>query len=90
MKIIIKTDFNFSIFFIISDFIYNFKPDVILHLAAESHVDRSIDKNYPFIKSNILGTHSILESVRFYFSNLEKRKKPFGNRIPNAKYQGRQ
>ncbi len=55
--------------------IYNFKPDVILHLAAESHVDRSIDKNYPFIKSNILGTHSILESVRFYFSNLEKRKK---------------
>ncbi len=55
--------------------IYNFKPDVILHLAAESHVDRSIDFNYPFIKSNILGTHSILESARCYFNNLNKTKK---------------
>ena len=58
-------------------YIYNFKPDIILHLAAESHVDRSIDYNYPFIKSNILGTHSILESVRFYFNDLNKRKKNF-------------
>ncbi len=55
--------------------INNFKPDIILHLAAESHVDRSIDNNYPFIKSNILGTHSILESARLYFNDLDKKKK---------------
>ena len=55
--------------------IYDYKPDIIFNLAAESHVDRSIDENYPFIKSNILGTHSILESTRLYFNNLEKKKK---------------
>ena len=65
----------------ISDFkkvlkcIKSFKPDIIFNLAAESHVDRSIDKNYPFIKSNILGTHSILEATRLYFESLKKQKK---------------
>ena len=37
--------------------IKSFKPDYIFHLAAESHVDRSIENNLPFIKTNILGTH---------------------------------
>jgi dTDP-glucose 4,6-dehydratase len=52
-----------------------FKPNYIFHLAAESHVDRSIENNFPFIKTNILGTHSILEATRFYYSNLTKIKK---------------
>lgn len=38
--------------------------DYIIHFAAESHVDRSIDNSYPFIITNILGTHSILEAVK--------------------------
>ena len=40
------------------------KPDAIYHLAAESHVDNSIANSHPFIHTNIVGTHSILESVR--------------------------
>jgi len=40
------------------------KPDIILHLAAESHVDRSIDDPKSFIESNVVGTFSILEAVR--------------------------
>lgn len=39
-------------------------PDLIIHLAAESHVDRSIDSSFDFIKSNIIGTYSILEAFR--------------------------
>ena len=38
--------------------------DVVLHLAAESHVDRSIKSAYPFIQTNIIGTHTILELVK--------------------------
>jgi len=37
------------------------KPDVVMHLAAESHVDRSIDSPDDFIKTNIIGTHNLLE-----------------------------
>ena len=55
--------------------IKEFKPDIIFNLAAESHVDRSIDNNYPFIKSNIIGTHSVLEATRLYFLNLKNKKK---------------
>ena len=42
------------------------KPDGIFNLAAETHVDRSIDKPYNFIHSNILGTFSLLESILAY------------------------
>ena len=53
-------------------------PDIIFHLAAESHVDRSIDNPFPFINSNILGTFNLLELSRFFYSNLSlKRKKEF-------------
>jgi dTDP-glucose 4,6-dehydratase len=50
------------------------KPIAIFNLAAESHVDRSIDGPYSFIKSNILGTFNLLESLRKYYKNEKKIK----------------
>jgi len=52
-------------------------PDLILHLAAESHVDRSIDSSNPFINSNIVGTYNLLESTRRYWNklNIDKKEK---------------
>ncbi|MDC1498946.1 dTDP-glucose 4,6-dehydratase [Amylibacter sp.] len=44
-----------------------FKPDAIMHLAAESHVDRSIDAPSNFIHTNIIGTYEILEASRHYW-----------------------
>ena len=44
--------------------------DVIFNFAAESHVDRSIDRPKPFFDSNIMGTYSILESVRRFDKKL--------------------
>ena len=43
-----------------------FKSDGIFNLAADTHVDRSIDNPYPFIKNNILGVYNLLESIRKY------------------------
>lgn len=51
------------------------KPDVIMHLAAESHVDRSIDGSIEFIKTNINGTHVLLEESLIYWKNLSEDKK---------------
>lgn len=48
----------------------SFKPDYIMHLAAESHVDRSIDGPGEFIQTNIVGTYALLEASRSYFSTL--------------------
>ena len=47
---------------------FSFKPDVIFHLAAETHVDNSILNSEPFIKSNIIGTYSVLKSFNDYQS----------------------
>lgn len=47
-----------------------FKPDVIMHLAAESHVDRSIDGPAEFIETNIIGTYQLLEASRAYYNGL--------------------
>ena len=44
----------------------NFEPDVILNIAAETHVDNSIKKPQKFIKTNILGTYNLLELSRDY------------------------
>lgn len=44
------------------------RPDAILHLAAESHVDRSIDGPAAFIQTNIVGTYTLLEAARAYWS----------------------
>ena len=53
-------------------------PDIIFNLAAESHVDRSIDDPFPFIESNILGTYNLLNAVKLHYQNLNKnRKKSF-------------
>lgn len=49
-----------------------FNPDYIMHLAAESHVDNSIESPSLFIESNIVGTFNLLESVRLYTPNLIK------------------
>jgi len=52
-----------------------FKPDIVMHLAAESHVDRSIDSPDNFIQSNIFGTYTILEAARSYWMGLSDKKK---------------
>lgn len=52
-----------------------FKPDAIMHLAAESHVDRSIDGPGEFIQTNIVGTYTLLEVARDYWSGLSGDKK---------------
>lgn len=51
------------------------QPDVVMHLAAESHVDRSIDGPDEFIQTNIVGTYTLLEQARDYWSQLEGSKK---------------
>ncbi len=52
-----------------------FQPDAIMHLAAESHVDRSIDGPAAFIQTNIVGTYALLEATRTYWSQLEPARK---------------
>ncbi len=52
-----------------------FKPDAVMHLAAESHVDKSISGPKKFIDTNIYGTFNLLEISRLYFSELEISKK---------------
>lgn len=52
-----------------------YKPDVVMHLAAESHVDRSIDSPEAFIQTNIIGTFNILEVSRAYWLDLDKNSK---------------
>ncbi|MDL0431995.1 dTDP-glucose 4,6-dehydratase [Marinobacter sp. TBZ242] len=47
------------------------QPDAIMHLAAESHVDRSIDGPAEFIETNIVGTYTLLEATRHYWHTLE-------------------
>ena len=46
------------------------KPDGVMHLAAESHVDRSISNSAAFIETNVIGTHSLLEAARTHWQNL--------------------
>ncbi|KHT36729.1 dTDP-glucose 4,6-dehydratase [Pectobacterium carotovorum] len=48
-----------------------FKPNAIMHLAAESHVDRSIDGPAAFIETNIVGTYTLLEATRQYWNTLD-------------------
>lgn len=46
------------------------QPDAVMHLAAESHVDRSIDGPADFIETNIVGTYQLLEASRNYWKDL--------------------
>jgi dTDP-glucose 4,6-dehydratase len=50
------------------------QPDAIIHLAAESHVDRSIEGPASFIQTNIVGTYTLLESARKYWTKLDTSK----------------
>lgn len=51
------------------------KPDVVMHLAAESHVDRSITGPAAFIETNIVGTYTLLEAAREYWNGLNEDRK---------------
>ncbi|MED0613710.1 dTDP-glucose 4,6-dehydratase [Escherichia coli] len=55
-----------------------FRPDIVMHMAAESHVDRSIDGPAAFIQTNVIGTFTLLEAARHYWSGLgEVQKQAF-------------
>ena len=58
----------------IKDILLKFKPSCVFNLAAETHVDRSIDSPIDFIKSNIMGVYNLLESFRSY-SKINKKSK---------------
>ncbi|MBK4715230.1 MULTISPECIES: dTDP-glucose 4,6-dehydratase [Tenebrionibacter/Tenebrionicola group] len=53
----------------------SFAPDVVMHLAAESHVDRSIDGPAAFIETNIVGTYTLLEAARGWWDTLPAKRK---------------
>ncbi|ARM11775.1 MULTISPECIES: dTDP-glucose 4,6-dehydratase [Rhizobium] len=53
----------------------SFRPDIVMHLAAESHVDRSISGAADFIQTNIVGTFSLLDAARHYWDGLDARRK---------------
>ncbi|WP_446924442.1 dTDP-glucose 4,6-dehydratase [Klebsiella pneumoniae] len=52
-----------------------FQPDIVMHLAAESHVDRSIDGPAAFIQTNLIGTFTLLEAARHYYQSLNDAQK---------------
>ncbi|WP_435950462.1 dTDP-glucose 4,6-dehydratase [Psychrobacter sp. DM8] len=54
----------------------DFQPNLVMHLAAESHVDRSIDGPAEFITTNIVGTYTLLEAARQYWQTLDEVSKP--------------
>jgi dTDP-glucose 4,6-dehydratase len=60
---------------IVNETIEHFKPDAIIHFAAESHVDRSIDGPMEFIQTNIVGTAILLDASLNYYKKLSKEKK---------------
>jgi len=55
---------------LVSGIFEDHRPDAVIHLAAESHVDRSIDSPEPFMQTNILGTFHLLEAARRYWKTL--------------------
>lgn len=59
----------------IAEIFCKYQPDVVMHLAAESHVDRSIDGPAAFIETNIIGTYTLLEVARYYWGKLPSEKK---------------
>ena len=59
----------------VEDIFAKFKPNKIIHLAAQTHVDRSIDSSIEFIEANILGTYNLLEISLHYFRSLSDNMK---------------
>ena len=58
-----------------SEAMTSFRPDRIMHLAAESHVDRSISGAADFVQTNVMGTFSLLEAARHYWNDLSATRK---------------
>ena len=71
--IFIKSDINKKN--VIIKTLKKYNPSVVFNLAAETHVDRSIDGPEPFIKSNINGVFNLLEAIRFYNKNSKQKIK---------------
>ena len=70
----------------LSEIFNDISPDIVFHLAAESHVDRSIDNPLNFINSNILGTYNLIESVRKYlkhYGQISKFNEAYMDKINN-------
>jgi dTDP-glucose 4,6-dehydratase len=59
----------------VTKIVNDFQPDAIMNLAAESHVDRSIDGARPFMETNILGTYTMLHVARNYWTKFPDEKK---------------
>jgi dTDP-glucose 4,6-dehydratase len=58
----------------VQNIIFKFQPDIIYHLAAETHVDRSIDSSDAFMLTNVLGTHNLLKASLAYWESLSETK----------------
>ena len=54
---------------------HEYQPDAVLHLAAESHVDRSIDNPAEFVTTNVVGTLTLLELAQEYYSELDENQR---------------
>ena len=61
---------------LVTQLLARYRPDKIVHLAAESHVDRSIDGPADFVQTNIVGTFELLEAVRGYWDQLPAESRP--------------
>ena len=59
----------------ISEIFRSYKPTVVMNLAAESHVDRSIDSPSEFLQTNVFGTFNMLENSRRYVQNLDNKNR---------------
>tara|TARA_B100000212_G_scaffold340811_1_gene322332 strand:- start:353 stop:1429 length:1077 start_codon:yes stop_codon:yes gene_type:complete len=79
MKNYINKERNFNLDISITDDVRKAimlsKPEIIFHIAAETHVDRSIESPFNFIQSNIIGTYNMLEESRTYWEKLNYEKK---------------
>ncbi len=60
---------------LVKGFLENLKPSAVVHLAAETHVDRSIDAPEKFVHNNILGTHALLQAVLQYWRQLPEEER---------------
>jgi dTDP-glucose 4,6-dehydratase len=59
----------------VASLFHKYQPDAVMHLAAESHVDRSITGPAAFIETNIIGTYTLLNAAREYWSELSAERK---------------
>ena len=62
------------------------KPDLIVHFAAETHVDRSIDNPNQFLNSNIIGTFNLLQVTLNYYQTLNPEKKSLSRSCKKCRY----